>query len=141
MPFNHALQPEGITVMRLRVGAFAIAGCLAVAALAGLSRPAAAQMDLPVDCGELRGSPFICLKNVSGKALTGMQVVAPGYGWFNPNTWISFAPLPPGATKVIKMPTFSHGDIQNVIVRSEDGSPHYFWNINVRMVTSIPIRW
>lgn len=116
------------------------AGCLALVAVSGLWPTPAAAQSVPVNCAALSGSPFLCLKNMSGKAVTAIQAVAPGFGWYNPSAWISVM-VPPGGVSVVRMPTYTHGDVQNLVVRSDDGQPHYFWNVNVRRVTSLEIRW
>ncbi len=118
-------------------------GIIAAVALAvGLSvgKPALAQGQF--NCAMLTGTPFMCLKNESSKGLVAVQAVAPGGGWFNPSAWI---PIPgggvsPGGAAVIKFPAYK-GCIQTVVVRSEDGQPHYFWNANVCQNTSLTIRF
>jgi len=124
---------------RFLTGAIA-AGCLAFTAIG--STPASAQ-GLPFNCAALSGSPYLCLKNLSGKAIVAIQAVAPGFGWYNPTAWIPIAGggVAPGGAAVVKMPTYSHGDFQNIVVRSDDGQPHYFWNVNVRRITSLEIRF
>jgi hypothetical protein len=125
----------------MRFTRFATAGMIAAAVLVLASERVHAQA-MGVNCGALSGSPFICLKNESSVPITGIQAVAPGYGWYRPDGWIpiSGGGVHPGGVVVVKMPTYSHGDVQNIVVRSADGKPHYFWNTNVRQVTSLLIR-
>lgn len=140
-------MPEGViehllekTLMKHILGAAAIALLVGVAAFGG-STPASAQMQF--NCAMLSGTPFLCLKNMSDKGVVAVQAIAPGFGWYNPSAWIAIpgGGITPGGAAVVKMPTYSHGDVQNIVVRSADGQPHYFWNVNVRRITSLDIHW
>jgi len=115
--------------------------CLALALCFGLARPAAAQSQF--NCSMLSGTPFMCLKNASSSPIVAVQAVAPGFGWFNPSAWISIpgGGIMPGGAAVVRFPTYSHGDVQNIVVRTADGQPHYMWAVNVRSNTSLVIRW
>jgi hypothetical protein len=126
--------------MRRLSGAL-LAGCLAIACIVGISHPASAQSQF--NCTMLSGTPFLCLKNASNSPIVAVQAVAPGYGWFNPSAWISIpgGGIMPGGAAVVRFPTYRNGDVQNIVVRTADGQPHYIWSVNVRSNTSLTIRW
>lgn len=123
------------------IGAFAFAAFLAVASLSGLS-PAAAQGTSQFNCAMLTRSPFMCVKNEFPAPVVAVQAVPPGGGWFNPAAWITIpgGGIAPHGAAVVKFPAYSKGCIQTVVVRTADGSPHYFWNTNVCESTSLTVR-
>src|SRR4051812_47014615 len=104
--------------MKYRFGAAFLAASLAVAVLFGLAKPAAAQ--IPFNCAMLSGSPFLCLKNESGKLLVAIQTVAPNSGWYNPASWVTIpgGGVQPGGAAVVKFPAYK-GCIQNIVVRTD----------------------
>lgn len=140
MPYRAFIRPIGDFKL-MRFTRFATAGMIAAAMLVLATERGHAQA-MNVNCAALSGSPFLCLKNDSRMPVIGIQAVAPGHGWYSPGGWIpiSGGGVKPGGVVVVKMPTYSNGDIQNIVVQSADGKPHYFWNTNVRQVTSLLIR-
>jgi hypothetical protein len=119
---------------------FALILGICIISAIGLVRPAAAQIQF--NCAMLSGSPFMCLKNESNKPIVAVQAVAPGGGWYNESAWINIpgGGVMPGGAAVIKFPAYK-GCTQTVVVKTADGQPHYFWNVNVCQSTSITIRW
>jgi hypothetical protein len=124
-----------------------IAACIAVLAIVLTPTPptpAQAQGNTSMfNCAMLSGTPFMCLKNESVAPIVAVQAVAPGYGWFNPTAWIMVpgGGIQPGGAAVIKFPVFSHGAVQNIVIRTADSQVHYMWNVNVVANTSLTIRW
>jgi hypothetical protein len=122
-----------------------VSGLAVAAVVLGLHvMPARAQGNTSMfNCAMLTGSPYLCLKNEGNAPIVAVQAVAPGFGYFNPTAWIQIpgGAIPQGGAAVIRFPTFTHGPVQNIVVRTADGNAHYMWNVDVVHITSVTIKW
>jgi hypothetical protein len=102
---------------------------LALAAFVAAPAMAGAMDGNGVNCGILRGSPFMCIKNQAAAPVVAVQVVNLGSP-FAPNSWIDMGyfggPIPQGGTTVVKFSTYGSGCQKLLFVKLASGATHPF---------------